>query len=238
MAQSPKRFYRAAGTAPGRAGWTVTLDDRPLRTPARAALAVPSEALARAIAAEWDAQADTLDIASMHLTRLANVAIDRTPAAREAMADEVAKYCETDLTCHLAESPEELRARQEAAWAPVRAWAGRALGVMLVPVNGIMASPQPDASLQAARAHVLALDDFRLTGLAFGCGLFGSALLALALEQGEIDAPRAHAAARIDEDYQAEQWGRDAEAETFAALRRAEAEALGQWFAALDSAPG
>ena len=233
MSEMPKRFYKNAGITGAGDGWSVVLDGRPVRTPARAELTLPTQALARAIAEEWDRQGEQIDIQAMHLMRLANVAIDRTPETRAAMADEVAKYCETDLTCHLAEGPEALVARQEAAWRPVRDWSGRALGVMLVPVTGLLAVPQPAASLEAARAHALALDDFRLTGLAFGCGLFGSALLALALEQGEIDAESAHRAARIDEDYQAEQWGRDEEAEAFAAARRIEADALGSWFTAL-----
>lgn len=234
MSEMPKRFYKSAGINAAGSGWTVALDDRPVRTPARAELTLPTEALASAIAEEWDRQGEQIDIQAMHLMRLANVAIDRTPETRAAMADEIAKYCETDLTCHLAEGPEVLVARQEAAWRPVRDWAGRALGVMLMPVTGLLAAPQPAASLEAARTHALALDNFRLTGLAFGCGLFGSALLALALEQGEIDAETAHRAARIDEDYQAEQWGRDEEAEAFASARRIEAVALGQWFAALE----
>lgn len=234
VSDRPKRFYKTAEAVPaGEGGWTVQLDGRPLKTPARAELAVPREALAHAIASEWAGQGERLDIAAMHLTRLANVAIDRTPGSRAALADEVARYCETDLVCHLAEGPSDLRARQEAAWREIRDWAGRALGVLLVPVEGVIAAPQPAASLDAARNHAMSLDAFRLTGLGFGCGLFGSALLALAVEQGRLGADEAFARARIDEDYQAEQWGRDDEAEAAAAARRKEAEALGHWFAAL-----
>ena len=160
----PKRFYKCAESAAVEEGWTVELDGRGLKTPQKAPLVLPGKALADAIAEEWARQEERIHIASMHLTRLANVAIDRTPLTREGMADELARYCQTDLVCHLAASPQELRNLQEAAWSPIRIWAGKTLGVVLVPVEGIIASPQPDASLAAARTHALGLDDFRLTG--------------------------------------------------------------------------
>lgn len=232
----PRRFYKTAtpvlqDEAAGR--WSVTLDTRPLKTPSKADLAVPGEALAAAIAAEWAGQGEYIDPATMPLTRLANVAIDRTPLTREALAEEVAKYTETDLVCHLADGPTELRERQEAAWRPLRDWAGRSLNIMLVPVEGIMASPQPAASRQAAFDHALSLDDFRLTGLAWAAGLYGSAVLALAVERAEIDAETAFEHSRIDEAWQIEQWGEDAEAAAAAEARRRDARALGQLFRAL-----
>ena len=233
MSVAPKRFYRHAEPAPCGSRWQVELDGRALRTPARAVLELPTRAMAERVAAEWAGQGETLDIHSMHLTRLANVALDRTPLTRSEMADEVARFCETDLLCHLADTPEALHARQEAAWRPVRDWAGPALGILLVPVTGIRAAPQPAASLDAARNHAMSLDDFRLTGLAFGCGLFGSALLALAVEQGEVEADKAWASSRIDEEFQAEQWGRDAEADAAASAGQQQAMALGNWFSAL-----
>ena len=233
MSDAPKRFYATATPVALGQAWGVELDGRLLRTPAKAELALPTRALADLIAEEWAGQGERLDIQRMHLTRLANVAIDRTPAVRPEMAQEVAKYCETDLVCHLAETPGELRARQEAAWKPIRDWAGPALGIMLLPVNGIMAAPQPQASLDAACNHAMSLDEFRLTGLAFGCGLFGSALLALAVEQGELEALRAFECSQVDECFQAEQWGLDSEAEAAWAARREQADALGNWFSAL-----
>ena len=232
----PRRFYKTAAPvlqdeAAGR--WTVTLDTRPLKTPSKADLAVPAESLAKAIAEEWAGQGEHIDPSTMPLTRLANVAIDRTPTSREALAEEVAKYTETDLVCHLADGPSELRERQEAAWRPLRDWAGRSLGIMLVPVEGIIAAPQPSASRQAAYDHALSLDDVRLTGLAWACGLYGSAVLALAVERGELEAETAFEHSRIDEAWQIEQWGEDAEAAAATEARRRDARAVGKLFSAL-----
>ena len=229
----PKRFYKCAESAALEEGWTVELDGRGLKTPQKAPLVLPGKALADAIAEEWARQQERIHIASMHLTRLANVAIDRTPLTREGMADELARYCQTDLVCHLAASPQELRDLQEAAWSPIRIWAGKTLGVVLVPVEGIIASPQPDASLAAARTHALGLDDFRLTGLSYACGLFGSALLAFAVEQGEIDGLEAFERTLVDEKYQMQRWGSDAEAEARIAGHRREANSVKVWFDSL-----
>lgn len=239
MTETLKRFYTEAGVAeaPDGAGWHTVLDGRNVRTPAGALQVVPTRALAEAIAGEWARQGERVEIAGMHLTRLANVAIDRTPATRDGLAAEVARYCETDLTCHLETLQPGLREWQEVAWRPLRDWAGRALRVFLVPVEGLIASPQPQDSLYAARTHAIGLDDFRLTGLVYGCGLYGSAILGLAVERGEISAEEAFERAQLEETWQAEHWGEDSEAAAVTAARRAEAEALGIWFGALRAAP-
>ncbi len=208
----PKRFYTDVAVVEADAGWTVTLDGRSVRTPARRALAVPSRALAVMIAAEWDAQGERVDIPAMHAVRLAHVALDRTPAARSEIGDQVRAYAETDLVCHLADTDAALRDAQDAAWAPLRAWAGEALGVALTATQGVIAVAQPTASLDAARDAALALDDFRLTGLAHAMGLLGSAVLAFAMARGRLDAAAAFAASRIDEAHQEARWGVDAEA--------------------------
>lgn len=233
MSGELKRFYRVAEAVEADGGWQVCLDGRPVRTPARSHQTVPTRALAGAMAGEWNRQGETVDIARMHFTRLANVAIDRTPGTRADLAEEIVRFCETDLTCHLDANASELRGLQDAAWTPFRDWAGETLGVFLVPVEGIIASPQPAASLEAARTHALALDDFRLTGLAYGCGLFGSAILALAVEQGRASASDVFEASIIDARFQAEQWGEDTEALAAQDERRQEAAALGAWFQAL-----
>lgn len=235
QAALPKRFYKTAAPSRTDTGWRIELDGRPVKTPAKADLTVPSEALANLLAEEWMAQADHIDPSTMPLTRLVNVAIDRTPAAREEMAAEIAKYAETDLVCHLAETPAELRERQEAGWRPLREWAGRELDIVLVPVEGIIASPQPAASLQAAYDNALKLDDLRLTGLVWACALFGSAVLAFALQHDKMDAVSAFALSRIDEDWQIEQWGEDDEAANVAAARKRDAEAIGAFFTALET---
>lgn len=229
----PKRFYKAATVEPLGESWTIALDGRSLKTPARKDLALPTKQLADLVCEEWNAQAEVIDAARMHATRLVNVAIDRTPEARDEMAEEVVRYAETDLLSHLAEAPDSLRARQDEAWTPVRDWAGEKLGVMLVPVEGIMASPQPSQSLNAAKEHALGLDDFRLTGLNFGLGLLGSALLSLALEQARLTADQAFEASRIDELYQIENWGEDEEAAERAAEHQEQCRVLAQYFEAL-----
>lgn len=229
----PKRFYKAASVAQAEAGFAVELDGRPIKTPAKVTLLSPSEALANAIADEWAGQGESLDLQGMTLTRLANVALDRTPDTRAELADELSRYAGTDVTCYLAQSPIELRQRQDAAWQPWRDWAGKELGVVLVPVIGLIASPQPQASLDAVRDHALALDDFRLTALTWACSLLGSAVLALAMERGKLGAADALKASVVDEDWQIEQWGEDDEAAQVRAARLKDAEALQLWFESL-----
>lgn len=230
----PRRFYKEAAVARGEDGaFQVELDGRPVRTQGRHLLSVENEALATLIAEEWAAQGEHIDPVTMPLTRLLNVTLDRTTGDRDTLADEIARYAETDLVCHLAEGPRELRARQDAGWRPVRDWAGRELGILLVPVEGIIAPAQPDASLKAARDHAAGLDDLRLTALVWATTLYGSAILGLAVEQGELDALDAFDLSRIDEIWQAEQWGEDEEAMQAVEARRRDADALGKLFAAL-----
>lgn len=229
----PRRFYTEAAVSREGDKWAILLDGKPVRTPEKNHLATEHETLATLIAEEWAAQGDLIDPTTMPLTRLLNVSIDGAPGARDALADEVAKYAETDLVCHLADGPSELRARQEAGWGRWREWAGKKLNIVLVPVEGIIASQQPDASLKAARDHAASLDDLRLTALTWAMALYGSAVLALAVEQGELDALDAFDLSRIDETWQIEQWGEDDEAMDVVARRRADADAIGQLFAAI-----
>lgn len=230
----PKRFYRDVTAEPAEGGgWQILLDGRSVKTPGRQLLRFPTEALAMEVAEEWADQKTHIDLLGMHLTRLSNVALDRTAELREEMAEEVARYCETDLLCHIAEEPFELAALEEARWSPVRDWAAENFGVILVTTEGIIASPQPDASLQAAREYALGLDDFRLTALVYGCGLFGSALLSMAVVEGALTAESAFHLSRIDEDWQAQQWGVDEEAKAAADAKQVEADALGRLIEAL-----
>jgi len=229
----PKRFYKVAAAERLGDGWTVALDGRTIKTPERAAMTLPTRGLAEAIAAEWDAQGAQIDLLNLHLTRLANVAIDRTPEVRDGIADEVARFCETDLICHIAEEPEDLVALEEGHWAPVRDWAGDVLGVILVTTEGVRAAPQPDASLEAARDYALSLDDFRLTGLVFACALYGSALLAMGVCEGALAAEEAFDMSVLDQTWQAARWGEDEESATAIEAKREEARALGRWFRGL-----
>ena len=226
-----RRFYSSVAVHRETAdAWAVHLDSNRLNTPGRAALLLPTQALAEALAQEWRAQGETIRPDAMPLTRLANVAVERTPSNRAALALQLAQYGETDLLHHRAEEPPELALRQGLAWDPVLDWAEEALGLRLPVVAGVIA-PVRDAARLAALAALE--DDFTLTGLAHGAALFGSAFLAFALQRGRLDAAQAFALSRIDETFQAEQWGEDEEARERAGRLEAEALALGRFFALL-----
>jgi len=204
-----KRFYRAA-TASGAPdeGFALLLDGKPVKTPARRALAAPTQALAEAIAAEWSAQEAVIDPARMPLTKLANAVIDAVADEPQAVAEEVAKYLGTDLLCYRAEAPSGLVERQARHWDPVLGWAADTLGARFVRAQGVVHVAQPREAIAAARA-VIPADPWRLGAVAVTTTLTGSALLALSLAHGAIDAEAVWAAAHADEDWQMEQWGRD-----------------------------
>lgn len=213
----PRRFYREVGTAPAGEGHGVLLDGRPVRTPAKAALVLPTAALAAAVADEWRAQAEVVDPELMPLTRLSNSAIDGVAAAMDATAAEIAKFAETDLVCYRAADPAALVEAQAAAWDPVLAFARDALGARFVRAEGIVYVEQPAAARGAVRDAVDAIarapaGPFRLAALSVMTSLTGSVLLALAVARGRLGPEDAWAAAHVDEDYQARQWGRDEEA--------------------------
>jgi chaperone required for assembly of F1-ATPase len=193
-------------------GWGVTLDGRPLRTPARRELRVPSEPLATAIAAEWDAQDPDIRPETMPLTRLAATAIDRTAEKREEATAEVAGYAGTDLVCYRADHPAALAGRQQAAWQPLIDWAAGRYDAGLAVTTGIVPLAQSPASLGVYAGVVAALDDFRLTALHAATAACGSLVIALALLEGRLDAEGAFEVSQIDETFQIEAWGEDAEA--------------------------
>ncbi len=231
--QRPRRFYTDVSITAESGVWRILLDSRVLRTAAGKPLGIPSERLAETIAAEWREQSKRIDLYTMHITRMAYGALDRTPEVWEAVADEAARFAGTDLVCYLADGPAVLRDRQQAAWAPLREWAAQAHGVALEAVVGIIPKSQPEASLEVMRAHVGSLDTFRRAGLAHAVPLFGSAVLGLAVERGRLTAVEAYEVSRIDEAFQVERWGEDVEAAKRTERGRAEAAALDTWFAAL-----
>lgn len=215
----PRRFYKQAGIetgpqpAAGHGGqlYAVTLDGRPVKTPGKRALAVPYRALAEAIAAEWQAQGEVIEPASMPLTRFANSIIDGVIGREGQVRADILKYAGHDLLCYRAEGPDGLVKRQLAAWDGVLAWARRRLDARLVLTEGVMPVAQPDYALKGIAAALEAMDAYRLAGIHAMTTLTGSALLALALAHGELSATEAWAAAHVDEDWQIEQWGEDAE---------------------------
>ncbi|WP_439815689.1 ATP12 family chaperone protein [Zavarzinia sp. CC-PAN008] len=206
-----KRTYKQAAFVPVEGGFAIQLDGKGIKTPARASLVVPTEAIAQGIAEEWNAQGETVRPAALPLTRLANTALDRVPLDPERVIDEVAAYAGTDLLCYRAEAPDVLVARQAMAWDPVLDWlAGQ--GARLAVAQGVSPVDQDPAALARVRAMVGAHDAFGLVGLHALTGALGSVVLALALAQERLDLAAAWAASRIDEDYQVELWGRDEEA--------------------------
>lgn len=217
-----RRFWTRVAVAPEAGGVGVLLDDRPLRTPAQAPLVAPTRAFAEAVAAEWRAVEGELRPEALPFTRAANVAIDRVAPARSAVAGQIAAYGGSDLLCYRATEPEGLRRRQAAGWDPPLAWAAAALGAPLRLAEGVVHRPQPPASLAALRAALEAEDAFTLTALHEIAAVTGSVVLALGVARGTWSAEAAWRLARIDETWQAEQWGEDAEAAAAAARLRAD----------------
>ena len=232
-AEPPKRFYKAARAAPLDGGFAVMLDGRAVRTPRGSRLVLPSETLAALIAEEWEAQRETVELAHMRATRLAFTAADRVSLAHDETVVEIVQFAGSDLLCYFAQAPRALVRRQQAQWGPLLDWADRALGVRLEPVAGIIHRPQPAESLARVQALCAETDDFTLTGLAFGAGLFGSAVLALAVWKRELSGEAAFDLSRLDEAFQEEHWGVDDEAAHRAAWRRQEAVLVDSWFSAL-----
>ena len=206
-----KRFYRDAGVTETPDAFGVALDGKPVSTPAKRPLTVPTRALAVAIAEEWRAQGETIDPRRLPLTRLASIALDLVAPRREAVIAEVAKYAGTDLVCYRAEQPPELAERQRAAWQPLIDWATLCFDAPLAATAGILPVAQLAASLKALETAVAAYDTHRLAALHLATAACGSLVVALALIEGRIDADAAFAAAELDESYEIERWGEDAE---------------------------
>lgn len=205
----PKRFYQDAAADP--AG-VIALDGKPVRTPGKAPLALPSRALAEAVAQEWRAQGERVDPGTMPLTRLANSAIDGVAGREQAVIDDILAFAGSDLLCYRAHGPRKLAEAQSKHWDPVLAWAKEALGAPLVLAEGVMHVAQPDASLARLRRQIEGRGPFGLAALHVLTALSGSALLALAVALGRLTPEEAWAAAHVDEDFQIGQWGEDAEA--------------------------
>lgn len=215
-----KRFWKEVAVTEGAEGFSVALDDRPLRTPARAVLAVPSRALAERIAEEWRAQGEKIDPETMPATRAANAAIDKVRGQFDEVAALITAYGETDLLCYRAQAPAELRARQAAAWDPLLEWSVQRFGVRWQVVDGVMPQPQPEATLSRLAAHVAEFSPFELTAFHDLVALSGSLVIGLAATEGQGAPEALWQASRIDEDWQIEQWGPDDEAEALASQRR------------------
>jgi chaperone required for assembly of F1-ATPase len=222
----PKRFWETASVTPVDGGWTVMLDGRAVRTPAKAPLVLPTAALAELVASEWDAQQGEVRPETMPATRMANSAIDKVQPQFAEVAEMLAEYAGTDLLCYRAEEPEPLAARQAERWNPLLAWAEAHYGAPLLVTRGIVHVPQPAGSLQELRAAILAQGPHQLAALHDLIAITGSLVLGLAIAEGRITADDGFDLSRIDEHWQIEQWGQDEEAaEIEAAKHRALIEA-------------
>ncbi len=214
-----KRFWEKVSVRPDGDGFAIYLDERQLKTPAKASLVVPTKAMAEGIAAEWDAVEGKINPLAMHLTRCANATIDKVVFEREAVAAMLLEYASTDLVCYRSESPEELVARQTAAWDPVLDWLDAEFGARLHPVAGIIHKPQPEASLARLKDAVFAFDPWKMTAFHDLVTISGSLVLSLAVTSGHMSAQEVWPLSRVDEDWQIEQWGEDDEATEHAALK-------------------
>jgi len=219
-----RRFYDKAAIEEADGAYRITLDGKPIRTPARRTLATPARALAEALAAEWDAQREVIDPAQMPGTRLANSIIDGVADAPGPVSAEIEKYLASDLLFYRADAPAKLRERQAQHWDPILAWARDELGAHFSLGKGVVHVTQPEAALRAARAAI-PHDPWRLGALHVVTTLTGSALLALALLRGALSADAVWQAAHVDEGWNMEQWGRDEMALERRAARSAEFQA-------------
>ncbi|MHB9878659.1 ATP12 family chaperone protein [Pacificimonas sp. ICDLI1SI03] len=215
-----RRFYKQAAAIAGEGGYAVNLDGRPLKTPKRNDLILPTQAMADAVVAEWAGQGDVIDPVSMPVTGLANAAIDHVAADRRTFVAGIAAYGESDLLCYRATNPEPLVERQCAVWNPLVEWAGRRYDIALTLVDGIMHEAQPDMTLQRLAAALDGFDDFALAAAQPLTTISGSLIVTLALLEGEIDVETAWNAGHLDELWQVEQWGEDQEAAVMRAHRR------------------
>lgn len=216
----PKRFWKTATVAPEDGGFTVHLDNRKVKTPAKQTLLLPTAGLAALIAAEWDAQTGLVNPHTMPTTRMANSAIDKVVPQYDEVADLLTAYGETDHLCYRAAHPPGLISRQQAALDPLLDWAAEILQAPLKTTTGVVAIPQDPAAIARLRAHVGALGNFRLAALHDLVSISGSLVLAFAVGRGRLSADEGWLLSRIDEDWQIELWGEDEDAFVAAALKR------------------
>ena len=231
-----KRFYTSAGIAETEGGFAVTLGGKPIRTPSGRRVVAPTSEIADAIAAEWNAQGETIDPLTMPLTRFANSVAEVNDRVG-AVADDIAKYLSSDLLFYRAGHPEALVAKEAAHWDPILFWAANELGAHFMLAEGIVHVAQPESAIKAARG-AFPEDSWSIAALHVVTTLTGSALLALALALGVRDADQVRAAAHVDEDWNIEKWGLDEEVAARRAARLVDFKAAASILKALRSRRG
>lgn len=220
-AKQQKRFWKTTAVAEQDKGFAVALDQRQIKTPAKAALLLPTRPMAEAVAAEWDAQKDVINPLSMPVTRSANAAIDKVRHQHHEVADMLAAYGDTDLLCYRADTPQELVARQLEQWDPALDWAHDTLGARLIPRRGVIHQSQSKAALERLAPPVHRMSDFELAAFHDLVSLTGSLILGFAAAANWRDADAIWQLSRVDEIWQEEQWGADEEAQEQAEIKRA-----------------
>jgi chaperone required for assembly of F1-ATPase len=215
-----KRFWKETAAVRVAGGWAVQLDGKPFRTPARKPLVVPAERLARAIADEWSAAGETVDPRAMPLTGLASAAIDRVAPDPDGFAASLAQYGEGDLACYRVDNPRELADRQAKSWDELLAWARRRFDIDFCTTSGILHVPQPEPTIRRLAHAVASFNPFRLAALSPLVTIGGSLVAALAVAERQLSPERAWDAVTVDEQWQREQWGADADAEAALEARR------------------
>jgi chaperone required for assembly of F1-ATPase len=220
-----KRFYKDVQVSAADGRYAVLLDGRAIKTPKRAVLALPTKSLAEAVAEEWRAQGEEVNPLAMHLTKLANTAIDRVHGRESEVVEQILAYA-NDLLCYRAASPADLAARQEAEWGPLLGWAAERFGARLQTGEGVMHFAQPGEAMAALRRAVEAYDPFLFAAQYAAASMLGSLVLMLALAEGRLTAETAFALSQLDERYQAERWGEDEQASARAAGLLAELKAV------------
>lgn len=214
-----RRFWKAADIRPAGDGYEVALDERPLRTPGKQPLILPTQALAEAVAQEWDAQDDVIRPDTMPLTRAANSAVEKVAPQFEGVAAMLAEYGGTDLLCYRATDPQPLIRMQADAWDPLIEWAASRHDAPLRVTHGVIPVEQPDDSLARLHAQVVGFDLYGLTALHDLVTIPGSLVLGLAVVQDRVSVDEAFQLSRIDEDFQISRWGEDDDAKEVAAAR-------------------
>ena len=230
-AWTAKRFWKQAVAEPCDGGFTVTLDGRAVKTPAKRLLVLPTLAMAEVIAAEWDAQQGRVKPETMPATRAANSAIDNVAIQFAAVAHDLARYGETDLLCYRATAPQELIDRQADAWDPLLAWSAAALRSPLIATAGVMHIRQPETSIAKLTSQIHAFTPFQLAAVHDLIAISGSLILALAVTRGRLSLDEAWRLSRIDETWQNELWGVDEDAAALESLKRQALVEAGRFFA-------
>ncbi len=207
-----KRFYDIVAWRPCAGGFEVTLDERPVHTPGRQRIVVPTEELADEIAGEWRGQSGDVRPETMPITRLVTTAIDRVAERRVEVVADLAEFGASDLVCYRADAPAELVTFQAQHWQPLVDWAASRYGAMMSVTSGIMPVDQPPEAVQALASALEPLTDFELMAVHAVTVATGSLITGLAVAEGKIAGEEAWQAGLADEHYMAEVWGEDAEA--------------------------